>query len=123
MSHHRKNPESEENAAMTQENQRAVFAAKMMAEHATDEKPPVAALTPPACSPKMARQWSLMFETYDGMSHPLRITFRDEGSEEAARRYGEQYLVNNGRWLNKLTECYPTASENLECSHGANIEK
>lgn len=51
MSQHRNNPESEENAAMTLGNQRAVFAAKMMAQHATDAKPPSTALTPPVCSP------------------------------------------------------------------------
>lgn len=56
----------------------------------------------------LVRQWSLLFETHDGMTHPLRITFSERGSEKDARRHGTDYIKANQRWLKSLTDCYPT---------------
>lgn len=120
MSQHRTNPESEENAAMTLENQRAVFAAKMIAQHATDEKPQDAV----ACS---ALKWRHVRVTrYKCGARVLEFKSVPPGIMKFQTRENggrtNEYLVN-GVHCETLEEAMRVMKQNLECSHGENHKK
>ncbi len=60
-----------------------------------------------------AANWTLLFETQDGMCHPLRIHFPEGGSEADAMRYAGSYLAKHA-WLKTVSQCYPTEPPNAE---------
>jgi len=51
--------------------------------------------------------WSLLFETKDGMIHPIRVSYPEVVTRKEAEIAAKEYLAKHD-WLKSIEDIYPT---------------
>lgn len=58
-----------------------------------------------------SRKWSLIFNTHNGMAHPLRLDFHQEVDSDEVFDYAKQYIEEHKDFLQSVDQIYPTKEE------------